>query len=460
MSGCEAFSFPDSLGAPGFYAVLAPVPPLRHPYRPLLFCLSALPRAAFGLDFYTEAHDLHRLTDLIGDESAIGRVRRRINAGPDGPAGADGSEHSDDDDGGSDDGGSDAGAADFEREARQAPASGSGREAGVCESASPAASSAATAAAGPAGVGSDALRRRIRRATEARRRAFVAKHRRLNARLAEVVEEYSLLSFIPVTVREPESLLRLVKVVDKSHGFVPIHAGSAAAGGRPAVPLSAGMSGGGASGGGGGSGGTPAWMPRVPAHMQQAGSRGAVAADGSTVYNSTGAAGSGGGGDSEHDASSFASGVGGGGGGGDAIAEMEMGEWDFERLSGFEEKYLQRFGAELYGMDDVSAGADDEASGSSTGGAGRGGGAAGGRRKPRSLKSGRVQEHEVASSASAAAPAAPPVLVGGRLVPAGAAQGALAVEGFGAEEEALEQIPGLQPAGAAAEAAALAATRR
>jgi hypothetical protein len=67
-----------------------------------------------------------------------------------------------------------------------------------------------------------------------RPRAFFAKYKRLNGALAELVEEYSLLSYVPLTLREPEALLKLAKIIDKAGGFVPLrHDRRGAAPGRP-----------------------------------------------------------------------------------------------------------------------------------------------------------------------------------------------------------------------------------
>jgi len=50
--------------------------------------------------------------------------------------------------------------------------------------------------------------------------AFLAKFRRLNAALAEVINDYNLISFVPVSAGDAESVRALLATVDKAIGFV------------------------------------------------------------------------------------------------------------------------------------------------------------------------------------------------------------------------------------------------
>ncbi|XP_033750685.1 GPN-loop GTPase 2-like [Pecten maximus] len=46
------------------------------------------------------------------------------------------------------------------------------------------------------------------------------KYKKLNAALVDIIEEYSLVSFITLNVQEKESMLRVMKVVDKANGYL------------------------------------------------------------------------------------------------------------------------------------------------------------------------------------------------------------------------------------------------
>ncbi|XP_069137853.1 GPN-loop GTPase 2-like [Argopecten irradians] len=46
------------------------------------------------------------------------------------------------------------------------------------------------------------------------------KYKKLNAALVDIIEEYSLVSFSTLNVQEKESMLRVMKVVDKANGYV------------------------------------------------------------------------------------------------------------------------------------------------------------------------------------------------------------------------------------------------
>ena len=50
--------------------------------------------------------------------------------------------------------------------------------------------------------------------------AFLSKFRRLNAALAEVINDYNLISFVPVSAGDAESVRALLATVDKAIGFV------------------------------------------------------------------------------------------------------------------------------------------------------------------------------------------------------------------------------------------------
>jgi len=148
----------------------------------------------FSLDFLTESMDLHEVAGGVRDGSAIGHTRERavavrrdraraaavalarMRGEPPPPDVED-----DDDDGGGDDDGEDD-------------------------------------------DGTDASIGRRRPQT------FLQRYRRLNDRLAGVIQDYNLLAYLPVTLREPRTLLRLAKLADKAVGFVPIRGVAAATG--------------------------------------------------------------------------------------------------------------------------------------------------------------------------------------------------------------------------------------
>jgi len=69
---------------------------------------------------------------------------------------------------------------------------------------------------------------------------FLKKFRKLNEALVEVIEDYNMVSFVPVSCRDMPSLHRLIKACDKATAFIPTAQGQ----GR--------QQGGGREGGGGG----------------------------------------------------------------------------------------------------------------------------------------------------------------------------------------------------------------
>ncbi|NWV01706.1 GPN2 GTPase, partial [Upupa epops] len=48
---------------------------------------------------------------------------------------------------------------------------------------------------------------------------FFKNYRRLNEKLVEVIEDYSLVSFVPLNVQDKESMRQVMKVVDKANGY-------------------------------------------------------------------------------------------------------------------------------------------------------------------------------------------------------------------------------------------------
>ncbi|KAL4226215.1 GPN-loop GTPase 2 [Mactra antiquata] len=46
------------------------------------------------------------------------------------------------------------------------------------------------------------------------------KHKKLNAALIDIVQDYSLVSFIPLIVQDKESMLRVMQTIDKANGYV------------------------------------------------------------------------------------------------------------------------------------------------------------------------------------------------------------------------------------------------
>jgi len=48
---------------------------------------------------------------------------------------------------------------------------------------------------------------------------FLMKYKKLNQRLSEVIEDYSLVSFVPLNVQDKESMVNVLKEVDKANGY-------------------------------------------------------------------------------------------------------------------------------------------------------------------------------------------------------------------------------------------------
>uniref|UniRef100_A0A1A8C446 GPN-loop GTPase 2 n=1 Tax=Nothobranchius kadleci TaxID=1051664 RepID=A0A1A8C446_NOTKA len=48
---------------------------------------------------------------------------------------------------------------------------------------------------------------------------FFKKFRRLNEKLAEVIQDYSLVSFVPLSVQDKESMIQVLRAVDKANGY-------------------------------------------------------------------------------------------------------------------------------------------------------------------------------------------------------------------------------------------------
>uniref|UniRef100_H9GNH8 GPN-loop GTPase 2 n=1 Tax=Anolis carolinensis TaxID=28377 RepID=H9GNH8_ANOCA len=48
---------------------------------------------------------------------------------------------------------------------------------------------------------------------------FFKKYRRLNEKLVGVIEDYSLVSFVPLNVQDKESMRRVMQAVDKANGY-------------------------------------------------------------------------------------------------------------------------------------------------------------------------------------------------------------------------------------------------
>ena len=50
--------------------------------------------------------------------------------------------------------------------------------------------------------------------------AFGRRHARLTSVLAETVEDYSLVSFVPLAIEDRDSVQRVVGLIDKANGYV------------------------------------------------------------------------------------------------------------------------------------------------------------------------------------------------------------------------------------------------
>ncbi|TMS10441.1 GPN-loop GTPase 2 [Larimichthys crocea] len=48
---------------------------------------------------------------------------------------------------------------------------------------------------------------------------FFKKFHRLNEKLAEVIQDYSLVSFVPLNVQDKESMIQVLRAVDKANGY-------------------------------------------------------------------------------------------------------------------------------------------------------------------------------------------------------------------------------------------------
>jgi hypothetical protein len=176
--------------------------------------------SAFSLEHYVDVVDLRAVAAAVRDESAVGHMRRRARAhavrsrrdaahlARDAAAERRHGGHEEAPAAASVDGGGD-GDGDSDEDAADPPSGGSGG-----------------GAAGIVGERSDA----VAAAAAHRRRAFMTKYRTLNCRLAELVEDFSLVAFVPISLREPASLLKAQKAIDKCNGFVPLRTGTGAGG--------------------------------------------------------------------------------------------------------------------------------------------------------------------------------------------------------------------------------------
>ena len=62
----------------------------------------------------------------------------------------------------------------------------------------------------------------MRKSGEKRRSAFDLRYRRLNAALAEIIEDHSLVAFVPMSVSDATSVRRVISAVDRAGGFVAL----------------------------------------------------------------------------------------------------------------------------------------------------------------------------------------------------------------------------------------------
>ncbi len=143
-------------------------------------------KSGLGLDDFTDLMDLHRMLPTLEDADA-----------------AEAEEEAE---------------AEAERQARATSAEGEG---GLGGGAAPASSSSSSVPYIPG---------KVRPKFPARTRDFVRKFQRLNERLVELVTDFNLVNFTPISCRDAPSLLALVKKVDKANGFVLL---KTAAAGRP-----------------------------------------------------------------------------------------------------------------------------------------------------------------------------------------------------------------------------------
>jgi GPN-loop GTPase len=54
-----------------------------------------------------------------------------------------------------------------------------------------------------------------------RQRKFLQKYQKLNERFIELIEDFSLVAFVPMSVKKPSTMVKVVRLIDKSNGYVP-----------------------------------------------------------------------------------------------------------------------------------------------------------------------------------------------------------------------------------------------
>jgi len=120
----------------------------------------------FGLEMFTDMMDLGRILPLLDEDALEGRLGEGELAGDESGGGGEG-------------------------EGREGEGPGAGRRAGM-----------------------------VRPQFPPRSRSFIRRFHRLHEKVVEVVTDFNLVSFTPISIKDPESLLALQATVDKATGFV------------------------------------------------------------------------------------------------------------------------------------------------------------------------------------------------------------------------------------------------
>jgi hypothetical protein len=70
-------------------------------------------------------------------------------------------------------------------------------------------------------TGGDGRASSVKELSDHRRRKFLQKYQKLNERFIELIEDFSLVAFVPMSVKKPNTMIKVVRLIDKSNGYVP-----------------------------------------------------------------------------------------------------------------------------------------------------------------------------------------------------------------------------------------------
>ena len=171
-------------------------------------------RLAFNLDFFTDVMDLDYLVEHIHAPEEKEVEDEEQESGPE----EDGTEGK-----GMDvetDGAASAGAGELGGTLPAASnATGAATTGGDADKASGVEANGGTTAAPTATAAAERQRQRDQ-LTRRRRSAFLSRRRKLTEALCGLIQDYSLVSFIPMDVQDKESMIHLMKTIDKANGYV------------------------------------------------------------------------------------------------------------------------------------------------------------------------------------------------------------------------------------------------